>query len=788
MFFDRKSVLRAIAGWSVVFGVCACGQLGERDDLKKIMEFRSDTGCLNGLSERVEKYVEGEVTAAEWEKTWDCVGDSLDLFRKYVRGSDPRGYDQKDIQALVRIFLVTKTEINDELIQAIFGLKASLIGGDDKVLTKSEVEKFVKLHQLLKKESTALIPYLTNRRLNPNAENLLALSDAIQRVGANIASGLESEGNREFNRAAMTLLLKEVGKVQEKDLSPENVDFYLSIKVALAGGSLSGIDGSQWPLLLRAVTSYGGPLLVQNWMKTATFKEPNENGEVLLKIYRRLLAAAYETLSHRGGVLPLSTVDGVIDTLPGKWLELERGVSLKREALKAVLRPAVKKLLASGASDQAIDAKALDLVYTLFKQGTRSETHLEKIFLRLRDTVSEPEFTTAANTYAQGLDPEGRIEVDRLISIAKNFKGLYPEGSNEIKFGRGYQRQHSRNNLIRLEWLQIIAKHILDTYATGPEKRGTPEDLDVIMADFKPILKSIGKFHPEVNNVAAKRFLEANLFMFSSNGDKLMDLNETTYYLATILSSGSLSSRIQKRMWELCSKYGIGQDELGLQTIQMDCFRDNFFAEFETFWDGFPDLVESYRNLSEAKRQAVKDSIEISARRLGMTRRPISAYDIDGYAAIPHYVEALVQRFDANRDQILDKREILDDAYPMFKLTLAEKAKKKPSDTTFLQAVLTYIVRFGRQPEPGFNWDTAHFLGWYAWRPFWVVRADRAALYRVIAVLSKTPEKSEMLAGALSVDADITRDGAEQRYDWSWFYPEDSCYALPTEEEVNACR
>ncbi|MBC7691857.1 MAG: hypothetical protein H7222_08805 [Methylotenera sp.] len=801
MSSNRSRVFSLFAGCSliaVLVGGAGCGRLGEMDSLSKLMKLKSDTGCLNGIGAQVTKYVDGEITVKEWTGTLDCMVNSIDLFRKYVKGNDPQGYSQKDIQALIKTFIVTNTDISDELMSAIFEVKSSFIGGNRDVLTHDEVDQIYILHKLFKKESTDLIPYLAARRATPNSNTILALSDAVQRMGMNIAAGLSTEKNALFSRAALVLLLEEIGKVHGTDLDPAHVDFYLSAKAAVTGGDLSGVAGREWPALIRAATAYGGPLLVQHWMKTAELGDANESGELLLKIYKKLRVAASETLRLRNGVMPLSVIDQLIDTLPPEHLALSRGVSIRKPELKASLRPLVKKLMKSGASDQGLDAQALDTVLALFEEGTRSETHVDRIFTGLRESVAPTVFLEAADNYARSLDAVAKQEVARLKSLASDYVGLFPEGSAEIRYELSVQDNRTRNHMVRMSWIEIGARHLLKTYATGAGGVGAKPDLREIIADFQPILYSIGKFHPDVKDPGAKRFLEANLFMFASNGDEFMNLNETTYYLATVLSASSLSSRIQNRIWQLCPV--IGHDKLKLETISMDCFREHFFADYQSFWDDFPELISSYRNLSADKQHLVQESIEISARRLGLNNDPISSYDIDGYAAIPHYVETLMARFDGPiKDQVLDKREILDQAFPIFKGALigilAEKLKGKIDVTkipdSVLEGALTYIVRFGEAPST--FWDYAHFVWWLAERPFWIVRADRAALYKVIAVLGKanagpavTPNTLRLASEAIPGIETSTVDPALN--DANFVLPDDACYLLPTEDQVMACR
>ena len=96
-----------------------------------------------------------------------------------------------------------------------------------------------------------------------------------------------------------------------------------------------------------------------------------------------------------------------------------------------------------------------------------------------------------------------------------------------------------------------------------------------------------------------------------------------------------------------------------------------------------------------------------------------------------------MQRFDVNHDEVLDKREILDRAYPVFRSAISRAAPQAKNNDILLRGILTYIVKKGRAPK-----TTLDLLAWCALLPFTNVEADRLSLYRVVALLSEplTPQ------------------------------------------------
>jgi hypothetical protein len=139
--------------------------------------------------------------------------------------------------------------------------------------------------------------------------------------------------------------------------------------------------------------------------------------------------------------------------------------------------------------------------------------------------------------------------------------------------------------------------------------------------------------------------------------------------------------------------------------------------------------------MNSTGKKVMQQSIETAARRLGITNDPISQYDVDGYAAVPHYVEDLMARFDLNNDQALDTYEILTYAYPVFKQSLEELSGLHGDKK--LQGLLTYIVKYGEIPSG--TAGTLKFVMWLARRNSWNVYSGRGNIYKVVAIISKPP-------------------------------------------------
>ncbi len=716
----------------------ACGQLDPKKDTSKTLMPGNDIGCFDKLGDRASRYFKGDIEAAEWEDTFDCVNDQVTFFKKYVRGNVPDGYNQADIASLVRRFLIVNRPISDQFIASIFDLKASVFGGSGTVITTTQIDQFLKMSEVLRKESLALLPALQNRKRSPSSENLLRLSDGLGVFGARLATFIQSQpGGPAVMKESFLPFVKELLTMHGGDstLVDKYGDFVRNLKVVLTGGDAESIESKNWPVLVQEGATLGGLLLALRDMEEVAFASPGDKDLFNVQVMKRAQLVLNRVILQHGDSISLDAFDPVIDTLPGDGFNLE-----KRAALKKDLRPIVFKLLKGGVPN-GLTSAAVRNAADLYESGMRSQVHLKRIYQTLPKDPSLEKFEAAARKYLFSASfSRDREEVNRLIEISKSYVGLFAEDSPQMQFTNAMRETRSQNHMIRMSWAKLGIEYAFSVYATGPEvgsgvKSARKEDLAELTTDFLHILRALKLAHPKLSpmDMAIKRFREGNLFMPNSNGDAYFDPVEGTYYLAFLISSSSFSGNIFKSVtenhenWSACPIVGV--DELGQEAVTAKCFRDVYFSNPEYFWSKFPGLQVAYAKMTNEEKLALANSMEIASRTGGKNENPIGPFDVDSFAALPHYVEDMVVRFDGNRNEVLDKAEILKDAYPIFKETLSKAAHGQKSDI-LLKGILTYIIKFGVAPSTG------KLLLWVARLPFTDVKADRASLYNVVAILS----------------------------------------------------
>lgn len=720
--------------------------------------FSQGNACLDSIGDRIDRFLLGDIEESEWTATFDCVADQVDFFSKYVRGEDPNGYTNKDIDAMVRKFLITDSKLSSQFVPALFQFKASLIGGDDKIVTKDELKKFLNFNKVLREETRILLPYLANRAKHPSEDNTIRFVDAFQAFGENIGKYFSAaHGDFSVSKDSFIPFAREILRLSHGDQT--YVDRYgdvaRNLKAMIGGGNSDYIESTTWPKLFQESASLTSILLAfrDAELKKIVFPYAADEYAYRLRVMKKGHEVVKRILNSAGGSIPLTLLDPVIDTVPLDDFSAEQRAAVKKDIRKILFHTL------QGGVEGYITPQALKVAMDIYESGMKTQIHLYRIYLNLPPTVVPREFEIAAEKYKATLNAPTsdelaieRKSVDDLITLAKSYNGLFPQGSGEMRFAPDTQNSRSLGHMNRMQWFQRAIRYAFTIYATentsSSVKEAKSKDLEAMITDFENILRAWKKVRPGITraDVTAKRFREANLFMPVSNGDKLVNEVEATYYIAFLFSSGAMSGRVFDQIvydMGLC-RPGTGMvDEVGNPAVDAQCFRNAYFGNIDLFWVNFPDLIKHYKHLKTSEQASLRYAMEKAARTKGVSNDPIGPFDMDSFAALPHYLESIIGRFDVNNDQVLDKHEVLDRAYPIFKDTLATLSGR--TSDWVLEGALTYAIKFGKLPKT--IAEQAHFLAWCAWRPFWKIEADRAALYQVIAILSdpipKKPRSAE---------------------------------------------
>ncbi|MEQ1723260.1 MAG: hypothetical protein ABL930_08785, partial [Pseudobdellovibrio sp.] len=157
MFSKALSLLMV----SVLTLSLGCGlKLGEKNKTENIAEIKS-AACLKQSVDELKLFFKGEAKDEQVAESVQCLQNVLLAFKDNIRGVNKEAYTPQEIAKFVtQQFLKDGTDFSDEFLTEVMKFKVALVGGDDKLITKTEVEAISSIIAGLKTYLVKLNPHM----------------------------------------------------------------------------------------------------------------------------------------------------------------------------------------------------------------------------------------------------------------------------------------------------------------------------------------------------------------------------------------------------------------------------------------------------------------------------------------------------------------------------------------------------------------------------------------------------------------------------------------------------
>ncbi|MCK5883428.1 MAG: hypothetical protein KAG61_07050 [Bacteriovoracaceae bacterium] len=281
---------------------------------------------------------------------------------------------------------------------------------------------------------------------------------------------------------------------------------------------------------------------------------------------------------------------------------------------------------------------------------------------------------------------------------------LYRTKEGKQHFGNTFTRTKYGINEANL--FRFATKKLLAGYCAGnnpdPESCGVDADeLYSFLVDFRPLLEEYKLWSEEIKLFTNNCLYLADLFQTVSNGDTKIDLKEGTEYFALITSAVKMGDDILAGLKKRCINQttGTAQEQADDPTFLMPCFRENvldiwmneygygqYLSTFDQYLKSAP--KKEVMNLIVYLEQFVKDEPNSPI----MNKRWITLF-----AGAILNIEAMIIRFDYNKNNILDPNEV-DNAYFVYKGLIIEMGGLTDSTAKYAKSAFKFMVKEMRFP------------------------------------------------------------------------------------------
>ncbi|HUP58669.1 MAG TPA: hypothetical protein VM598_14520 [Bdellovibrionota bacterium] len=716
------------------------------------------TGCLKGFSVRLGKFFEGEGPASDVHALGSCVDQALVTFSEKARGAQAGFYSAEELRRFLNRYFVADAPFHEAFWGELMKVKRAWVGGPAEGFTVAELKRTRELITAIARATGRLEPALPLWPFGP-AESDPARVETGVRAARAFVDELAPELARSrslYDLADSDALLREaeawLGNPDPEAPSAKAVRSYRqrlpwaraahvlwfpeeNPSFAMGRAASQPIESAEWGPLLHL----GVDLYELFWRADLAAAKPQwkrgSGRETWLDIARRARGLVGKILDRSPGrSLSFSSVNRALETAWPTGLVVGTN-TVRTSSIQAAISTVLARVLAPGRAPTGIDSPMADQILLALERWSTGQAWLEQRFSgRERGKLSRAQLAPGQPNASQP------ASVQALLSMWPALPGaLDPEATGRLQIPGNWSEVPKGVRLEEYEsylWRGELSHWLIRGYsANGAGSLKEPE-LVRFYQDARPLGIDLKFFDPVIDTAPAKRFRDANLFLFSSNGDDRLGVAEMTELLGFLFSGKRAGDDSHVEIAGQCQTGAL--DPYGYATIEPGCYREKYYGRFETHWARLPGLKRFFAGLSGAQRTELGRLLEESARKKTDPGAWFDSDDSEAIATLASYVEALFTRFDRNADGRIAGPEV-EAAYDLVEGFLAKASCAK--NASFRRAIFNYLLRNGRPPDR--SWlGTLRFLTFWGTSVFRDFSADRLQLLRIFSELGKAQNQA----------------------------------------------
>ena len=734
----------------ILFGsvmLLSCGlKTGEKAPQQKPPSYSgAGYNCVGEIPQALDKYVSNLLSENEINEFVRCLQKSFSSFAELTRGRDESSYSPDEIRLFLQTYFIKGRVMSDELTRQFMVIKRVLIGGEADRISRVELYLAIELLEDLRKEAIRLKPHLPV--LNPQlvlqqdphgighklAQANVALKQSIQVFSARLQqvknpyaySDLESflrefrvfiDWSRQFPQGYDVGQWVEFLKIfKELTVSPANKE---SIAV-----------GDWTPLLESMARWYLAFLQYQIGVKD----QPLLLGvgfQNVLYLAQELFDLIENSLQRQPTkAIQFSQTDRLALALQGvRWLPAKvRGESVAnavRVLFKRVFGDAL--LTPSARGEEWVSLGSVSTMKTEFYRWAYVQMNLDSQY-RVENAASLPVNSFVPSLQGSSTIPTDILTVlrglrnsdwDEFYKITNLSRPLFTNGDARIQLVTERQfREFNLNqgfaNLSGMNLLRTVTLLIFRGYAEvnrAPSWSGgiTEDELQKFYEDFREIGIDVGFVDPRSFTSGRRSYIEGNLFTYAADGYKnsaaeqstQLSFVETMHLFGFLFSGGQVSMGIFKDLKSLCPEGPI--DIFGQARLERACVKNHLVKAVENNFSNGPWAIEHLRSSTPENRLQYAQNLLDTAYSPAHSRADyVEASEITTLAVVLHYAEAVMTRFDADQDGLLNDLEIRA-ATPLFVefiQVMARKTGRGEYDYAFSKAIFRLMLEKQALPE-----------------------------------------------------------------------------------------
>lgn len=660
-----------------------------------------------------------------------------DVVRNKPEGALTKAEILISVRSLKTIF--PSLTVSETFIDQVLLLKRLFLGGTSEFVYAIEFdlgrEKIGRLEDLGNRfYSFGAIYFLRWQASFPISEQDIRVLETAAREIDLIAQDLGEIFEADYDLKNLAILFDEITNllnwdgVDRTNISDAKrfVPLIIAVKKAITASQSSIVKKDEWPKALKFLAGSFGDYLYLHYAlgNSPSWRESIASHDIL---FARLMSRMRELLAnHRYVIDPQYLYDIFTALVEGDVLGNKRDLSPIKRAINLLIQkifwPAEKQLA-------GVPARGIEEEHLIAIQAGWEDFKIVHQWISHHLPSNMPVTKSTLASWIQGL-PSPQKELVTRVWLEPSFN-LISLQSGLVSFDMKKRGVFDKISLQNQNIWRLATRFIAQAYSG---KVGlldlSKARYDLLFQDLMPILRDLELVDPDNTTFSDNRFMEANLFTPSANGNKILEYAEGT--------------ELMQLLWS-----GLKRHELVLTEIENHCRPLNFGIKSKVAYDlncwaeqSHKTLVGTYADLFDGLRVYQKLSPESFSRTwtsflIGTGWIPNQENEVvtDDFSLVPHlvqYSESLINRFDLNHDQRLDREEALA-AYPVFRETL--KSAADYDSERMLKGGYAYILVHKKLPQT-LGEKIGFVLSWINREDSWPIKVDRPGLAEVLRAIA----------------------------------------------------
>lgn len=758
--------------------------------------------CVGQIPDYIARYFNDELNDGQVTEFVSCLQKSFTSFAQLTRGRDENTYAPEEIRRFLQDYFFRERKISDKLMQEFMVIKQALVGGSRDRLTRTELYVIVEVLEDMRKEALRLKPHL--QVLNPKladrqnardlGERLNRANDALSRTIQTFANRLSKSPQPYRFENLVSFLTEFRGFVnwdvhfagakpaadwvemlrgfKEITVSPENPEgigprewepllgymsrWYLSYLQYRVGVKDRIVDGVRQPTpILEGVGLQNTIFLADQIFRLIEEALSRQPARTITYAQILRLAESAQKLGWLNERIRMGGLQSALEaTFSRIFGDLSAGSSARRvDGLKMSTISSMRTSFNLWAQiQQKLDAKfhpsdrreVPNVQPGLLNRDVRAK--IEDMtdsdwdeFMKLKNPppLMRPLFTENVST-----DPNALVTVSLVYPDQLARYGLRNEFYNL-----------SRMNLLRSGVTLVFRGYAEDGAVAGWQTGIKSAEMQKFYTDFKTIGVDLGLIDPRNENAGSRSFIEGNLFTYSSDGVQdvtgiasQLRFTEAMELAAYLWSGGMIANRLYEDMSKVCPLGPL--DVKGQRKLDRCCVYAQLPGEFDRLFGNLPGFRDYFRSRSQVAQLDYVETL-LNGVYSGKNSEPnwVEANELSTLAVVMHYAEAVMTRYDTNRDGRLDDVEVKTGALPVFN-NLMRKIINETEKTNLSEsegrAVLLYILKYRQIPNKELwgDWGSVVWIRLLNEPEFSLDRRQLADVFRLIIgrLMNPTPK------------------------------------------------